>query len=412
MKKHKLTLVIVLGLVLCLLCGMTTTFSWFTREYPKSADKVGEDGDTLKWSGQYKISNGQNISIKTVESNDDGTTFGENEVTDFGGSLQTGKRRYFCTEISNAGNTDQNVSLFINQLKFDNASDSLYIGVNSPLKTYKEYSGASSTVGTATTVQNNTMRVYFQHKDYEIWSSGNIRVYFSSSNTINESSEHIDFSLDNYLGKVGNPANHTNYVDIPTNTKYIYYKSLDRSDNKYRTAILNVQDAGLSSKQSVLYYLSDGTDSNGYQNVTSTKVTGANITTSYGSIIVPLNGTFTSTLESGTDYTGTMEYYSGDDTVFTVNKDTGVISPQKVGTAILYMKVKGDFGDKDAYQLSCKVTVTDVEAVVQENVPIVTNLEVGAAKADGATVSKVYWYIKNDSSSEVKYTLSGVYISL
>ena len=93
MKKSKFAIVIALGLVLCLLCGVTTTFSWFSR--PRT-----ESGDSLRWSGQYKISNGQNISIKTVESSDDGSTFGENAVTNFGGSLEAGKRRYFCTEIS------------------------------------------------------------------------------------------------------------------------------------------------------------------------------------------------------------------------------------------------------------------------------------------------------------------------
>ena len=76
MKKSKFAIVIALGLVLCLLCGVTTTFSWFSR--PRE-----ESGDSLGWSGQYKISNGQNISIKTVESGDDGSTFGENAVTDF-----------------------------------------------------------------------------------------------------------------------------------------------------------------------------------------------------------------------------------------------------------------------------------------------------------------------------------------
>ena len=132
MKKSKFAIVIALGLVLCLLCGVTTTFSWFSR--PRT-----ESGDSLRWSGQYKISNGQNISIKTVESSDDGSTFGENAVTDFGGSLQAGKRRYFCTEISNSGNAEQNVSLFIKGLKTSGTASAsgLYVGVNKPLKTYR-----------------------------------------------------------------------------------------------------------------------------------------------------------------------------------------------------------------------------------------------------------------------------------
>lgn len=59
MKKSKFAIVIALGLVLCLLCGVTTTFSWFSR--PRE-----ESGNSLGWSGQYKISNGKNISIKPL----------------------------------------------------------------------------------------------------------------------------------------------------------------------------------------------------------------------------------------------------------------------------------------------------------------------------------------------------------
>ena len=132
MKKSKFAIVIALGLVLCLLCGVTTTFSWFSR--PRTGS-----GNSLRWSGQYKICYGQIISIKTVESRDDGSTFGENEVTDFGGSLEAGKRRYFCTEISNSGNAEQNVSLFIKGLKTSGTASAsgLYVGVNKPLKTYR-----------------------------------------------------------------------------------------------------------------------------------------------------------------------------------------------------------------------------------------------------------------------------------
>ena len=402
MKKSKFAIVIALGLVLCLLCGVTTTFSWFSRSKEES-------GDTLKWSGQYKISNGQNISIKTVESSDDGSTFGGNPVTNFGGSLQAGKRRYFCTEISNSGNAEQSVSLFIDQLKFNNASDSLYIGVNNPLKTYKKYSGSASTEGTATTVQNNKMRVYFQHKGVSYWDSGNISVYYSNSNTLDEKSSHMDV---NYIGYVGNPQAHTYYVDLPSDTQQIFFKVKNYSDSFYRTQNLNVKSDGLSTTQSLVYYLTGGNTGDPYYNaaISHSQVTGANIATSYGSIIVPLNGTFTASLTSGSDYTGTMKYYTGSNSCFSVDENTGVITPKSIGTSKLYMKVTGTFGD--SYQLECSVTVTSAKEINQENVPIVTNLEIKPKTLDGPMVSKVYWYIKNESSSTITYTLDDVYISL
>ena len=39
-------------------------------------------------------------------------------------------------------------------------------------------------------------------------------------------------------------------------------------------------------------------------------------------------------------------------------------------------------------------------------------MEIKPTATDGPTVSKVYWYIKNDSSSTIRYTLDDVYISL
>ena len=164
MKKSKFAIVIALGLVLCLLCGVTTTFSWFSR--PQS-----ESGDSLRWNGQYKISNGQNISIKTVESSNDGSTFGENAVTNFGGSLEAGKRRYFCTEISNSGNAEQNVSLFIKGLKTsDTASASgLYVGVNKPLKTYRSYNDIVGSNSTYTKTTLDKYRIYFNANGVKSW---------------------------------------------------------------------------------------------------------------------------------------------------------------------------------------------------------------------------------------------------
>ncbi len=41
MKKSKFAIVIALGLVLCLLCGVTTTFSWFSRPREESGDSLG-----------------------------------------------------------------------------------------------------------------------------------------------------------------------------------------------------------------------------------------------------------------------------------------------------------------------------------------------------------------------------------
>lgn len=69
MKKSKFTLVIVLGLVLCLLCGTTTTFSWFNRPDVQK-------GESLSWSGEYNVTNGENVTAVTyAATKDDGSVY-------------------------------------------------------------------------------------------------------------------------------------------------------------------------------------------------------------------------------------------------------------------------------------------------------------------------------------------------
>lgn len=177
MKKSRFAIVIALGLVLCLLCGVTTTFSWFSR--PRF-----ESGDSLRWSGQYKISNGKDISIKTVESGDDGATFGENAVTNFSGSLLAGERRYFCTEISNSGNAEQNVSLFIKNLKTSGTASAsgLYVGVNKPLKTYRSYNDIVGSGSTYTKTTLDKYRMYCETNNVSSWkdSTTEIRIRYGT----------------------------------------------------------------------------------------------------------------------------------------------------------------------------------------------------------------------------------------
>ena len=96
MKKSKFTLVIVLGLVLCLLCGTTTTFSWFNRPDVKK-------GDSLSWRGDYNVTNGENITAVTyVATKDDGSEY-STDPFDFKTptTVPAHETKYFCTEVKN-----------------------------------------------------------------------------------------------------------------------------------------------------------------------------------------------------------------------------------------------------------------------------------------------------------------------
>ena len=412
MKKSKFAIVIALGLVLCLLCGVTTTFSWFSR--PRT-----ESGDSLRWSGQYKISNGQDISIKTVESSDDGSTFGENAVTNFGGSLEAGKRRYFCTEISNSGNAEQNVSLFIKGLKTSGTASAsgLYVGVNKPLKTYRSY---NDIVGSGSTYTKTSLEKYRFYLD-----TNNVSSWKDSTTTIKIRYGTGDATTPNWQGNpivmtpISGQSTRVLYVDVPKTAKVVqfYANDVNTGANATPYMLLKAYCPNLAVGNCYKFTLQTYTSgSYGNHNCDTRSFDKpltdcANFINCYNSINISLGSTFNAGLVAGTDYVGSsISYSSSSKSVFTVVDANGVITPVAEGNAELTTTIKGGaYGDTYSVTTEISVTSASTDSV---DTPIVTNLEIKPKATDGPTVSKVYWYIKNDSSSTITYTLDDVYISL
>lgn len=407
MKKSKFAIVIALGLVLCLLCGVTTTFSWFSR--PRE-----ESGDSLGWSGQYKISNGKNISIKTVESSDDGTTFDENPVTDFGGPLEAGKRRYFCTEISNSGNTEQNVSLFIKNLKTsDTASASgLYVGVNKPLKTYRSYNDIVDSNSTYTKTSLEKYRFYLDTNNVSSWkdSTTTIKIRYGTGDVKNPNWQKPPIAMTPISGQ----STRVLYVDVPVTAKVVQFYANDVVTGANATPYMLLKDYCPTLPVDNCYKFTLQTNTGAYNNHDCDRDSfaeeGANFINCYNRISIPRDSTFNAGLVAGTDYVGSsISYSSSSDSVFTVDKN-GVITPVAEGNATLTTTITGGaYGD--TYSVTTEISVTPASSDSIDT-PIVTNLEIKPRAADGPTVSKVYWYIKNDSSSTITYSLKDVYISL
>lgn len=411
MKKSKFAIVIALGLVLCLLCGVTTTFSWFSR--PRT-----ESGDSLRWSGQYKISNGQDISIKTVESSDDGSTFGENAVTNFGGSLEAGKRRYFCTEISNSGNAEQNVSLFIKGLKTSGTASAsgLYVGVNKPLKTYRSY---NDIVGSGSTYTKTSLEKYRFYLD-----TNNVSSWKDSTTTIKVRYGTGDATTPNWQGNpivmtpISGQSTRVLYVDVPKTAKVVqfYANDVNTGANATPYMLLKAYCPNLAVGNCYKFTLQTHTPgSYGNHNCDTRSFDKpltdcANFINCYNSINISLGSTFNAGLVAGTDYVGSsISYSSSSNSVFKVGAN-GVITPVAEGNAELTTTIKGGaYGDTYSVTTEISVTSASTDSI---DTPIVTNLEIKPKATDGPTVSKVYWYIKNESSSTITYTLDDVYISL
>lgn len=395
MKKSKFTLVIVLGLVLCLLCTTVTTFSWFSR--PRE-----ESGDTLKWNGSYPIANGEKMSYKTYESLDDGATFETTEVKDLSGTVDAGKRRYFCTEISNAGTADQTVSLFLNNLKYTSGTtDGLYVGVNNPLKTYKKYAPIAATADSKTESTVNKKNVYvgfvsdksYTPTDYKIhyWNNqGTVGDEFVSGTKLGTGNYTVS-KYDNYKHDYNMYAATIAYY---ADSMYLYYKDGYKYDGGDNTDI--------NTNNTVIWY---EYGMNSYHSSYVVSGTAAGILKFYSKATTTIG----KTLDLSATAQGTVSYTSSNPNVATVDSN-GQVTAKSAGTTTITVTSTGAYGD--TISANCTLTVGDKAGSNTEYVPIVTNLKVTKATLDGDMVSKVYWYLKNESSSPISYTVDNLYLSL
>ena len=107
---------------------------------------------------------------------------------------------------------------------------------------------------------------------------------------------------------------------------------------------------------------------------------------------------------------GTVTYTSSNPNVATVTND-GKVTANKAGTTTVTVTSTGAYGDK--ITAKCNLTVSK-KPVKSSYIPIVTNMKIegkGTADSD-PVVTKVYWYIKNDTQNDAVYSLGDMQISL
>lgn len=428
MKKSKIFVVIALAVVLCVVSVTSTTFSWFTRP----STKTTLEGDRLLFPGKpYDVSTGNGVTFETYESTDGGETYGTTPVTDFNGTnLATNTRKMYRTDITNSGTQAQSVSLYLHNLNIpENSNGYFYLGVNSPLKTYKIYGkdmsdGYEKLSGTKTPYPSTTMRVYFQpngsDKEPNInWKDKEYFVYYGDAND-------TDPQQAVKLNKT--TSYNVNYysADIPLTTSLIYFATADyyyndsMKDSYRRTPTIDVTAIQMSQSKMYLFWLTGEYDNyeGGYNNAQYNKTTdihAARIINYYPSVTIPM-GTVTDEfkLKDG-DYWGyKVQYYSDNKGYFTVDENTGMITPQKIGTEKMYVKVTNNY--EDTIEVITMVNIVEAPPVGVssfEMAPVVTNVKVGAKTDDGPTTESVYWYIKNNSSSTaLSYTVDSLDLTL
>ena len=418
MKKSKLLLVSVLTVVLCIVCVMSsasTTFSWFTRPRTLTGDKLQLPGQT------YEIANGKNISFVTYESTDGGENYGSTPVTSFSNTaLAPHERKMYRTDVTNSGNDPQSISLFLNNLKISEGAGKFYLGVNSPLKTYKPYGKSATSSGSLVEapVEDCVKNIY---------------VGFASDSGVDVSKFYLHYWNDNGLADdapvstttVGsgsyNPSDcgkssHNASIDftmyvatIPSQATGVKLKYKNGND------VWDRYDGGdntdLANKNTVLFYRWHDGDNGSNKDHTCYGTSGApaGISKYYSSARVKVG----KTIDIAPTFSGgSVTYVSSNPSVASVpNVNSGNIKGVNPGTATITMTVYGtDYSDKIVKTIT--VNVYSESSDNQSFVPVVTNVRVAGASADSVSVESVFWYIKNDSDTTLSYIIDSLDITL
>ncbi len=398
MKKSKILLVTVLALVLCLLCVTTSTFSWLPR--PKE-----DKGNSLAWNLSYETSVGKDITMTTYALPENGREPDDphaqlTEVTEFSNSegIDPGHRKYYRTDIINSGSEAQSISLFLSSLSgLDSTNGKFCLGVNGPLRTYKNYSDINSEAGSKIEKIINEKNVYVGFNVNQTYTPQNYAVHWwqTGNDNYNGDSQVKPYFSPNKQGDYANSKYNMSYATIPYDANAVKL----RQDNNWYGG--NNED--LANKNTIIVYSDNGNVNTDYQKSSLA----AGIESFYSSAAVTAGDTIDLAAKGHTD---TFSYTSSNASVATVDSN-GLVTAKKAGHTTITVTSTGSYGDK--ITATCWLTVHDsVDPGAIFDVPIVTNVKVAPKTEAGNTVESVYWYIKNDGSVALTYSIGDIYLTL
>lgn len=404
MKKSRIAIAVILAVVLAATCVSVPTFSWFTRPRSQTGEKM-----MLETNNTYNAYNGCDVTVSTWGYNDSDSAYNTNcnTANDCSGTeISIHNRKSFCSTITNSTNSEQNVSLYVRTLSIPaRTNGTLALGVNGPTRSYRDYS--SLTNKTYNTAFNYDKRIYFQTYGVPGWESGQ-DIYVTFGYEYGEKTYKMNYiTHDNTWG-------HIYYADLPYSANRLYFTvsgwqtaSHGSEDWTMRSAEVSGLDETVNSiNQSKVFRIMNQEDVNHNRPVEIGSVHGASIREYYSSITLATNAEFDASTELRYQTGATVEYYSSNSGVFTVDVH-GKITGVRAGTATLYTKVVGGtYGD--FIQKETEINVTPNNSYVFYDVPIVRNMKI---PANGT--QEVYWYVINNSlTNALSYTIDEVYIGL
>lgn len=384
MKKSKFTLVIVLGLVLCLLCGTTTTFSWFNRPDV-------QNGDSLSWRGDYNVTNGEDITAVTyAATKDDGSEYSAVPF-DFSGSttVPAHETKYFCTEVKNTGTAPQSISLFLN----NSETNTLSVGVNSPLRTYRRFTSDSQTTSYVTKTPSNVNK-----KNLYIATNVDDPTKYTMHTWKNVDTDPTDKELSGYI-----EGESVNYDNVDYKISYVTI-SMEHDHAKLWLGIGDSKkwfgsDLEITAQNNTYVFKADDT---------STAMKHSDPSAGISSFYSRAEAVVGKKFDLSAKAQGTVTYTSSNTGVATIDNN-GQVTAKKAGKTTVIVTSTGAYGD--VITAKCELTVSK-EPVKSSYIPIVTNMKIEGKADNDPVVTKVYWYIKNDTASDAEYSLGDLQISL
>lgn len=412
MKKSKIMLVTVLALVLCLLCVTTSTFSWLPR--PKE-----EKGNALGWAPSYETSVGKDITMTTYELSEDGREPDDpnaelSVVTNFSnpGGIASGSRKYYRTDIINSGTESQSVSLYLSSLSgLSSTSGEFCLGVNGPLRTYRNYSDINIEAGTKIENVINEQYVYLGlHATEEAEDKFNNKI-----DRIHAWNDNISLiSKCNWSDRLSTGKTGSWKIDdkwAESQDFNIYAMKVDYRCTDFQLKASGDENSGwhdeakpkIADNNTIVFFEYNDI----YTAVAKVSGEAAGIESFYSSAGANVGDTVDLAAKG---HTNTFSYTSSNESVATVTSN-GQVRAKKAGTTTITVTSTGAYGD--TITATCILTVHDsVDTGTLSDVPIVTNVKVAPATEAGNTVESIYWYIKNEGSGTLTYTIGDIYLTL
>lgn len=385
MRKTRIIAILCLSLILCFLCVSTNTFSWFTR--PQEGN-----GNSFSWSkNSYNQTSSKNFDVKTYEMTSEDGVYGTEPISKISKNIPAGKRLCYKTEIKNTGKLNaQTVSLYLSGVDSTGYANT-YVGVNNPMKTHKHL---QSNTGNKVINDINKKNVYVGFNIHNDFNPADFSVHYwgdgvTPGNSVVASHQHG--TIDAFKSKY-----YLYHAEIPYDATCVKPR-LKNNDTYYGSDNTNANTNNLIG----IFINSSGNTDADYASTGE----GAGIKQFYSLATVSVG----KTIDLSAIAQGKITYAVENDNIATVD-GKGVVTGNAVGQTKLTLTVTGAHGDTQT--ANCILAVTG-ETKKLISVPVVTNVVTYPYnKTSKENLVTVYWYIKNEGSSDITVSVDKINLTL